>query len=158
DHGMLYVSDGGVIRVFEPSGRAAASPFNGMRAGATVQISRSFHSPTTPDMLTPAYYNVLPENAHADRALSFQEQDALVILGSTRDDRIDIFDRGSAGVRVVVNGIEGLYTQDLQHIVVMAGNGDDVVTYHHVGAGAKPRDLTIQGGAGADSVQVEDSS
>ena len=63
DNGYLYVSDSGVLHVYDQTGRRIQSPFDGQHAGKIVDVGRSFSNVDPATMVGPKYRDVLPENA-----------------------------------------------------------------------------------------------
>jgi hypothetical protein len=63
DSGQIFVSDGGVLHVYDTSGRQVTSVFNGLPGGRLVDLLRSFNNFDPLTMNTPGYRNVLPSDA-----------------------------------------------------------------------------------------------
>jgi hypothetical protein len=64
DTDYLYVSDSGVLHVYDPSGKLVErSAFNGRKAGKVLDVLRSFDNFDPATMSGPEYNNVLPEDA-----------------------------------------------------------------------------------------------
>lgn len=64
ERGVLFVSDGGVIKVFDPSGSPVTNNlFAGLPAGRSLQILRPFSNFDPAVHMTKSYFNVLPEDA-----------------------------------------------------------------------------------------------
>ena len=64
DNGYLYVSDLGVLHVYDRDGVRVRSPFDGRRAGRIVDVGRSFSNFDPATMVGPKYYNVLPGDSN----------------------------------------------------------------------------------------------
>jgi hypothetical protein len=63
ENGYLYVSDGGVLHVYDLAGSRVRSPFDGLQAGKLVDVGRSFSNFDPATMVGPKYRNVLPQDA-----------------------------------------------------------------------------------------------
>jgi hypothetical protein len=86
----------------------------------------------------------------------FRSGDTLFVLGTPGPDRIEIVDRGGGHVTVTsADGRRGAF-DDIDRVVVRAGNGDDLVSWKFVGSPeTMPADLDIDLSRGNDTAKLD---
>jgi hypothetical protein len=73
--------------------------------------------------------------------------------------RIDVVDKGDAGVSVAFDGMAPAFYAPLDsHIMLWTGDGSDVVHYTYAGQGVRPADLFVNQGNGPEKLTLDASS